>query len=125
MSNVDSQTFYTSASLNVVDAQPITQLVDSRIVRLNATFLVAYSSTSDADISYDVYGYRTLVWDDASFDIQPSSRSHEQYQLFKQPIIGTGYSIQFFIMNYDDTAFSLAAYQILVAPKGRRVLTRY
>jgi len=125
MSNADAETFYNSSSVNTLDAQPASQIVDNRTTRLNASFLVAYSSNSDADISYDIYGYRSLVWDDTSFDIQPSARSYEQYQLFKQPIIGTGYSIQFFIMNYDDSAFSLAAYQILVAPKGRRVLTRY
>jgi len=123
MSNVEAQETYTADDVNTLASQATEPIVDLYKTRVGCDFLVQYSSTQDVDISYDAYGYSTLVWDDSTFDIAPTARAFNKYQLLKQPIIGTGYAIQFIIFSYDEAYFSLAGYQLPIITKGRRVIS--
>lgn len=116
---------YRGTDVNGTSAQDARQIVDVPKRRLNGNITIIYSSEYSGETSADVYGFSDIVWDDAFFDIDSPTKQFQQFQLFKEPIKGTGYSIQMMVWNYDEATFRLAGYQIDANIKGKRYKSRY
>lgn len=111
---------YTSDDLNSSTSQEAIELVGEKKQRLNANLAIRYESDFDADVAYDLYGFSSLLFDDTLFDIYPSANQFRRYSLFKEYLLGTGYSYKLILWSYDETAFSLSAYQITSDYKAER-----
>lgn len=120
---------YTSDDLNteievsqVETPQPATELVGEKKQRLNANLAIRYESDFDADVVYDLYGFSSLLFDDTLFDIYPSANQFRRYSLFKEYLLGTGYSYKLILWSYDETTFTLSAYQVTSDYKAHRYI---
>lgn len=91
----------------------INDTVEAYTLRTNVNVAMMYDSDdSDANTSVDVYGYQDIIWDNAYFDTVESSDRQDQYVLFKEPLIGIGYSYRLNVYSYDDARWNLVGYQI-------------
>lgn len=89
--------------------------------RVNCNVAMLYDSDdTDATTSADIYGYQDIVWDNAYFDTPESSKRSQQYSLFKEPLVGIGYSYRLAVFSYDDARWHLVGYQITTSGKGLR-----
>lgn len=89
--------------------------------RVNCNVAMLYDSDdTDATTSADIYGYQDIVWDNAYFDTPESSKRSQQYSLFKEPLVGIGYSYRLAVFSYDDARWHLVGYQITTTGKGLR-----
>lgn len=123
MDNQFGQVLYQPSYVNSNDSQDPAQLLGLYTQRLDCNFTVIYSNDESGATTSDIYGFSDLVWDDASFDIQPSAQQFQPYQLFKAPIHqGVGYSYQLMIWDYDEATFRLVGYQIVAPLKGQRYI---
>lgn len=87
--------------------------IEAYNTRVNANVAMYYDSDdSEANTSVDLYGYQDIVWDNAYFDTVESSDRQEQFVLFKEPLIGIGYSYRLGVYSYDDARWNLVGYQI-------------
>lgn len=87
--------------------------VEAYVTRINANVAMMYDSDdSDCTTSTDIYGYEDIVWDNAYFDTVESSYRQDPYALFKEPLIGVGYSYRLNVYSYDDARWHLVGYQI-------------
>lgn len=123
--NSEGQLLYTSADTNSAAGQEVTEITDTPKVRINASVTLLFSEENSGETTADIYGFETLVWDASLFDVNTPSSTYQRYQLFKEPLRGTGYTYQMLVWNYDDTYFKLQGYQIDGKTKGTRVVTRY
>jgi hypothetical protein len=87
-------------------------LVGEKKQRLNAVITMQVESDFDAETEYDIYQFSSLVFDDSLFDIFPSANQFRRYTLFKENLLGVGYSYKLMVWSFDETTFSLSAYQI-------------
>jgi hypothetical protein len=87
-------------------------LVGEKKQRLNAVITMQVESDFDAETEYDIYQFSSLVFDDSLFDIFPSANQSRRYTLFKENLLGVGYSYKLMVWSFDETTFSLSAYQI-------------
>ena len=110
---------YSSADTNATSGQLTTAITDTPKLRVNANITLTFSSENSGETTADVYGFESLVWDDTLFDVNAPSSSYQAYQLFKEPIRGTGYSYQMLIWNYDIATWKLVGFQIQGTQKGR------
>jgi hypothetical protein len=91
------------------------------LTRVNCNVAMMYDSDdSDAVTSVDVYGFQDIVWDNAYFDTPESSYRSNQFSLFKEPLIGIGYSYRLCVFSYDEARWHLVGYQITSSGKGLR-----
>ena len=89
--------------------------------RVNCNVAMLYDSDdTDATTSTDIYGYKDIVWDNAYFDTPESSKRSQQYSLFKEPLVGIGYSYRLCVFSYDEARWHLVGYQITTSSKGLR-----
>lgn len=87
--------------------------VEAYKTRVNANIAMLYNSDDNtANTSVDVYGYEDIIWDNAYFDTVESSSRTDDYVLFKEPLIGIGYSYRLRVYSYDDARWNLVGYQI-------------
>lgn len=87
--------------------------IEAYKTRINVNIAMMYDSDdSDANTSVDIYGYQDIIWDNAYFDTVESSFRQEPYTLFKEPLIGIGYSYRLNVYSYDDARWNLVGYQI-------------
>ena len=88
-------------------------VIEAYKIRTNANIAMLYDSDDNsANTSVDIYGYEDIVWDNAYFDTVESSDRRDQYVLFKEPLIGIGYSYRLSVYSYDDAKWNLVGYQI-------------
>jgi hypothetical protein len=91
----------------------VSPIVEAYTTRVNANVAMMYDSDdSDANTSVDIYGYQDIIWDNAYFDTVESSDRQDQYVLFKEPLIGIGYSYRLGVYSYDESRWNLVGYQI-------------
>lgn len=105
---------------NSSSGQPVGEVVGELKQRLNANVSCVYNSEYSGTTSADIYGFSDIVWDVATMDVTPPGSTYEAYQLFKEPIQGVGHSFQLLLWSYDETTFTLVAYQIDGKKKGQR-----
>jgi hypothetical protein len=105
---------------NSSSGQPVQEIAGELKQRLNANVSCVYNSEYSGSTSADIYGFGDIVWDVATMDISPPGATYEAYQLFKEPIQGVGHSFQLLLWSYDETTFTLVAYQIDGKKKGKR-----
>jgi hypothetical protein len=87
--------------------------VEQYKTRINVNIAMLYDSNdNDSNTSVDIYGYQDIVWDNAYFDTVESNYRQEPYTLFKEPLIGVGYSYRLGVYSYDDARWNLVGYQI-------------
>lgn len=84
---------------------------------MNVNVAINYSNTRTAETSYDLYGYRDLIWDSVFFD---SFLQADRYILLKETLKGVGYSHQVMLWSYDTSAWRMAGYQLDFNDKGKR-----
>jgi hypothetical protein len=82
--------------------------------RVNTNVAILYNSSDSAEVnvSADVYGYQDILWDNGYFDTVEASYRRDSYSLFKEPLIGVGYSYRLNIFSYDDARWHLVGFQI-------------
>jgi hypothetical protein len=91
-------------------------------VRQNVNTAIKIDSEDGAESFYDLYGYGTLVWDDALFDVSSPSGAYRRDNLFKEALSGLGYGYQLLLWSYDEGAFTFSGYQIVAPVKGERFI---
>lgn len=95
-------------------------LVEKYNINCNANVTMLYDSDdSDVITSEDIYGYEDIVWDNAYFDVPEASQRINSYSLFKEPLIGVGYSYRLAVWSYDDARWNMVGYQIDANNKGK------
>jgi hypothetical protein len=87
-------------------------LVGEKKQRLNATITLQVEADFDAETEYDIYQFSSLVFDDSLFDIFPSANQFRRYTLFKEYLLGVSYGYKLMVWSFDETAFSMSAYQL-------------
>lgn len=115
---------FTEDDLNVNNnySQSPTQIVGEKKQRLNVNIAIRYESDYDAEVAYDLYGFSSLLFDDTLFDIYPSANQFRRYSLFKEYLLGVGYSYKLVLWSFDETAFTLSGYQITSNYKAHRYI---
>ncbi len=109
---------------DAIGGTPLDSIVGAPKVDMTANVIVAYDNQRTGEVSYDLYGYRDLVWDFSSFDVVPSSLQSDRYILLKEAVKGSGYAYQATVWSNDAGAWKLAGYQFDVREKGKRHVTR-
>lgn len=104
---------YNSDDVNAASSQDANDLVGQFKYDMNASVGIVYNNDTEGEYSFDTYGFTSLVWDDAVFDIDSPSPKFKRYSLFKETLLGRGYAYQVVVWSLDDTVFSLAGYQIV------------
>ena len=101
-------------------------IVEEYITRVNVNIAMLYDSDDNsANTSIDLYGYQDIMWDNAYFDQVESSLRQEEYSLFKEPLIGIGYSYRLNVFSYDDARWNMVGYQIAATgSKGLRYINQ-
>ena len=120
--NIDGQDTYQAVDVNTGSGQTNAALVGRPKLRLNASIVLLYENDLDGELSYDLYGFSSLVWDSSLFDIAPSANQYRRYTLFKEPLLGVGYSYQLYVFSFDETAFTLAGWQITSMNNAERYI---
>lgn len=110
--NIDGQPIYTAQDVNTSSGQSNEEIVGLPKLDLNASVIVLYESDLNGEKSLDLYGFSSLVWDDSLFDVVPSNNQYRRYTLFKEYLLGTGYSYQVGVWSFDETAFILSGWQV-------------
>ncbi|MGH2412463.1 MAG: hypothetical protein ACRDEA_01960, partial [Microcystaceae cyanobacterium] len=115
---------FTTADLNSATSptQSVETIVGDFKQRLNATIAVAYEADPECEVEYDLYGFQNLVFDDSLFDIYPTANQFRRYTCFKEYLLGTGYGHQLLVFSFDDSAFTLAGYQVTADIKAERYI---
>lgn len=91
----------------------VNDIIERYKTRINVNVAMMYDSDdNDSNTSVDIYGYQDIVWDNAYFDTVESNYRQEPYTLFKEPLIGIGYSYRLNVYSYDDARWNLVGYQI-------------
>ncbi len=111
---------FNAMDVNMASGQLDKDIVGYNRQRLNANISLKYEEDDYGDTIYDNYGYNSLMWDDALFDINSPSAAYRRHVLFKEALQGTSYSYQLIIWSYDETTFTLAGYQIMANIRGSR-----
>lgn len=86
---------------------------------VNANVAILFDSERDGAVSWDVYGFSDIAWDEGYFDAPSPAEQGQRYSLFREPLTGVGYSNQFLIFSFDHSAFKLAGYQLDLQQKGK------
>lgn len=120
--NEDGMDIYTVGDINGGSGQVAEEIVGQYKQRLNASIAIKFESDFDGDVSYDLYDFASLVFDDALFDIFPSTNQFRRYVLFKESLLGIGYSYQLAVWSFDETMFKLSAYQISPSVHAERFI---
>lgn len=120
--NEEGQATFTNDDVNAESEQDAVQIVGESKQRLNVSIALRYDSDFDADVEYDIYRFSSLVFDDTLFDIFPSANQYRRYALFKEYLLGVGYSYKLILWSYDETTFNLSGYQVASAFKGNRYI---
>ena len=103
---------FTNADVNSSSSQDAEALVGHYKQRLNANISLKLESDFDGSVEYDLYSFSSLLFDNSLFDIFPSANQFRRYVLFKEALLGIGYSYQLLVWSFDETAFKLSAYQV-------------
>jgi hypothetical protein len=103
---------------DVVGAQNPDEVVDRPKQQLGVSVAVAYDSGYSSELTYDLYGFSSLVWDFSQFDTAVPVQD-KPYILFKEPLQGLGYGFQVYFYNWDEKFFDLVGYQVDGKMKGR------
>lgn len=114
--NEEGEELYTAEEVNTAAGQTVDAIVGQPKVNLNVSLGIVYDSEYDAEQVTDIFGFTSLVWDDSLFDLPTPPDSYKRYTLFKESLLGIGYSYQLIMWSFDDTAFALSAYQISPIP---------
>lgn len=102
--------FFDNSSNNVLTSG---QYTEGYATTVNVSVAMLYDSDdNDANTSIDIYGYRDILWDNAYFDTPESAYRQEAYTLFKEPLIGLGYSYRLAVFSYDSARWVLVGFQI-------------
>lgn len=119
------QLLYNNGDINVASGQSVYELLDTAVTKVNASVTLVFNSENSGETSADLYGFESIVWDDSLFDINAPATSFQELQLFKEPLMGTGYSYSMLVWSYDYAAWKLVGYQIDGVTKGKRYIGRY
>lgn len=120
--NTDGQDVYVANDVNSLSGQSFDELVGRPKVRLNASIALLYDNDQNGELAIDLYGFSSLVWDDSLFDIAPSANQYRRYTLFKEPLLGVGYSYQLYVWSFDETAFTLSGWQVTAMLNAERYI---
>jgi hypothetical protein len=103
---------------DVTGAQNPDEIVDRPKQQLGVSVAMAYDSGYSSELTYDLYGFSSLVWDFSQFDTAAPVQD-KPYILFKEPLQGLGYGFQVYFYNWDEKFFDLVGYQVDGKMKGR------
>lgn len=123
--NSIGQLLYKASDVNTGASQDPFELMDTVVTKVNANVSLVFNDENSGETSADLYGFQNIVWDDNLFDINSPQGSFQRFQLFKEPLRGTGYSYSMVIWSYDHAAFKLIGYQIDGATRGKRVKAKF
>ena len=120
--NEEGTEVFTLDDVNEAANQDAEQIVGNYRQRLNASIGLKFESDFDGSVSYDLYDFNSLAFDDSLFDIFPSANQFRRYVLFKESLLGIGYAYQLLVWSFDETTFKLAAYQISPSVHAERFI---
>lgn len=104
--------------VDVVGAQNPDEVVDRPKKKLGVSVAMAYDSGYSSELTFDLYGFSSLVWDFSQFDTAAPVQD-KPYILFKEPMQGLGYGFQVYFYNWDEKFFDIVGYQVDGKMKGR------
>lgn len=123
--NADGQPLFQPSDVNASSGQSSTVLLDTTKTKVNASITLVFNNENSGESSSDIYGFESLVWGNSLFDVNTPASAFQNFQLFKEPLTGTGYTYSVVIWSYDHATFRLLGYQIDGVTKGKRVAARY
>ena len=74
--------------------------------------LLELENDYSGEVTADLYSFYSLVFDESLFDVYTSQGQFRRYTLFKEHLLGTGYSYAIGLWSFDESAFTMAAWQI-------------
>lgn len=90
------------------------------LVNLNASLGITYWGNEGGDTQTDVYRYDPVRFPDALYSSQGSPSQLDKISVFKEPLLGTGWSYQVSVFSIDDSFFNLVGWQVIGKSKGLR-----
>ena len=103
---------FRQSDLNTLTSQEPDAIVGKPKQRLNANVELIYESSDRSDVGADVYSFYSLVYDDHLFDFDQSNSTYRENTLFKESLLGVGYSYKLSTWSFDEATFTLSAWQI-------------
>ena len=106
------QAQYRLSDINAAANQPNDALIGKYKQRLNANLDIFFENSDRSDIGVDTYSFYSLVYDFHIMDIDPSANQSRLYSLFKEHLLGVGYSYKIGVWSFDESTFTLSAWQV-------------
>lgn len=103
---------FRQSDLNTLTSQEPDAIVGKPKQRLNANVELIFESANRSDVGTDVYSFYSLVYDDHLFDFDQSNSGYRENSLFKESLLGVGYSYKISVWSFDEATFTLSAWQI-------------
>lgn len=106
------QAQYRLSDINTAANQPNDALIGKYKQRLNANLDIFFENSDRSDVGVDTYSFYSLVYDFHIMDIDPSANQSTAYSLFKEHLLGVGYSYKIGVWSFDEATFTLSAWQV-------------
>ena len=103
---------YRLSDVNTAANQPNDAIIGKYKQRLNANLDIFFENSDRSDVGVDTYSFYSLVYDFHILDIDPSANQSRPYSLFKEHLLGVGYSYKIGVWSFDEATFTLSAWQV-------------
>lgn len=104
---------YASTDRNVAASQTVEEIVATYKRDFSANMAVLFDFRGLGYQRADLYGFKDIYWDQASYDIDPSSFQSVSHSIVSQPLIGITRSFSIVIWSSSTSLFDMSGYQIL------------
>ena len=113
---------YRLSDVNLLTNQENDAIVGKYKQRLNANLDIFYESSDRSDVGVDIYSFYDVTVDFHIMDIDPSANQSREHSLFKEALLGVGYSYRIGIWSFDEATFTLSAWQITNRQGGEKFI---
>lgn len=103
---------YRLSDVNSLTNQENDAIVGKYKQRLNANLDIFYESSDRSDVGVDIYSFYDVTMDFHIIDVDPSANQSREHSLFKEALLGVGYSYKIGVWSFDEATFTLSAWQI-------------